>query len=76
MRTASVTAFGQPLAFPEWLMPTSRPNLHAANGDRPRKPALSFISGHEALVRGHFEHCLQAREILFAKSQKCSVGAP
>ena len=76
MRTASVTAYGQPLAFPEWPMPTSHLDLHPANGDWPRKPTLPFIPGHKAVGRGHFEHCLQARETLFAKSQKFSVVAP
>ena len=51
MRTASVTAFGQPLAFPEWPMPQPHLDLHPANSDWPRKPTLPFIPGHEEMVR-------------------------
>ena len=66
MRAAIVEAFGQPLAFHEWAIPTPGPgqilvkteacgvchtDLHAARGDWPVKPTLPFIPGHEGIGR-------------------------
>lgn len=64
MQAAVVETFGQPLVLREWDMPTPGPgqivvkteacgvchtDLHAANGDWPVKPTLTFIPGHEAI---------------------------
>lgn len=64
MQAAVVTAFGKPLEFQEWDIPTPGPgqilvkteacgvchtDLHARNGDWPVKPTLPFIPGHEAI---------------------------
>lgn len=66
MRMASVTAFGQPLPFPEWTMPkpgpgqvlvktvevgVCRPDLYPDIHDWPLEPILHFISGHEGTDR-------------------------
>jgi propanol-preferring alcohol dehydrogenase len=64
MHAAVVTAFGKPLEFQEWDIPTPGPgqvlvkteacgvchtDVHARNGDWPLKPILPFIPGHEAI---------------------------
>jgi propanol-preferring alcohol dehydrogenase len=64
MHAAVVTAFGKPLELQEWDVPmplagqilvkteacgVCHTDLHAAKGDWPLKPALSFIPGHEAI---------------------------
>ncbi len=66
MQAAVVVAFGKPLVFTEYDIPTPGPgqilvkteacgvchtDLHAAKGDWPVKPALPFIPGHEAIGR-------------------------
>lgn len=64
MHAAVVEAFGKPLAFHEWAIPTPGPgeilvkteacgvchtDLHAAKGDWPLKPTLPFVPGHEGI---------------------------
>ncbi len=64
MNAAVVVAFGQPLVFKDYDIPTPGPGLilvkteacgvchtdvHAAKGDWPVKPTLPFIPGHEAI---------------------------
>ena len=64
MQAAVVTAFGKPLELQTWDVPVAgrgqilvkteacgvcHTDLHAANGDRPLKPTLPFIPGHEAI---------------------------
>jgi len=66
MHAAIVEQFGRPLSFQEWDIPTPGPgqilvkteargvchtDLHAARGDWPVKPTLSFIPGHEGIGR-------------------------
>ena len=64
MQAAVVVAFGQPLAFREYDIPSPGPgeilvkteacgvchtDLHAARGDWPVKPTLPFTPGHEGI---------------------------
>jgi len=64
MRAAVVTAFGKPLELVDIAVPTPKAgeilvkteacgvchtDLHAANGDRPSRPMLPFVPGHEAI---------------------------
>jgi propanol-preferring alcohol dehydrogenase len=66
MHAAVVVAFGKPLEFREYAIPTPGPgqilvkteacgvchtDLHAANGDWPLKPNPPFTPGHEGIGR-------------------------
>jgi propanol-preferring alcohol dehydrogenase len=66
MQSAVVVAFGKPLEFREWAIPSPGPgeilvkteacgvchtDLHAAMGDWPVKPTPPFVPGHEGIGR-------------------------
>lgn len=66
MHAAVVEAYGSPLTFHDWAIPSPRSgqnlvkteacgvchtDIHAARGDWPIKPVLPFIPGHEGIGR-------------------------